>query len=935
MPTVEEMRVVMDAETARLHRKLTEADRRMAQFQRDTAERLRRFDGYFRNAGAAAGALTASLGTSQIASYADTWNRVTRSLTASQDIFGMRLHSSEQMLELANQARVDLESYTKTYQRTAAAIRDYGMGATEAAKMTTSLSMALKLGGATAAEQSSVLLQFSQALNKGKLDGDEFRTVMEAAPVVVELLAARLKVAKGEIINMAADGKLRIKDLVGAMVDGGAKIERIFRQAPVTIDEAFIVLKNAVTGYIGRADEATGASRRLTDGLGAVARNIDTVANSALVLGAALLSVFGPRMVASMASFGAAATVALGPIGWLAAMAGGGAAAIALFGDQVQLAADSQVTLKDTAQALVDVLGSKLTPMLEQAGDLWGAAVAKLSDALAGVDVDLETMLGAVRAAVNKTVGLFVFAGKAIHASFATLPGAVGELFIDMANRTIATVEGMIRRMVDALNTIPGISIDAEIKLGRIPNPLEGRGSEAKEAFRDAGRELGRDFVGEFGQALDSLGGEIAARAREIRQMKEWAANTKIERTIELKQGKPPVDKKLVEDMKKAADKVGDVYRQALEAAGDYSERIGLEYVKDLREFQELLEKKLISQKQFEEARQSLLVVHAFKMKEAMDREIQAGEKVSEVRRQQLEIMGRYREVVAMEYVKDLREFQELLDKKLITQQQFEQARTSLAAVSSKKMLEAIEKEYEKLRQVTDIVAGQMERAFDDFMESGTFSIREFVAGALKEIAKLIFRTMVLRNLFGDSGKGFGILGDLIGGLPGFAKGGRPTPGKPAITGEQGEELFIPDRSPGRGAAGAQWLGRGGPEIFVPRVPGTIVPRHKLSSLDILRQGLPGYQRGGRPPVGQPALTGEQGPELFIPDMRQAARTSRRGGSEGSGAPSISVNISLNAPGAVRDTLPLLERQVAELQRNMPRIILETVNNARDRREIW
>ncbi len=682
MPTVEEMRVVMDAETARLHSKLTEADRRMAQFQRDTAERLRRFDGYFRNAGAAAGALTASLGTSQIATYADTWNRVTRSLTASEDIFGMRLHSSEEMLRLANEARVDLESYTKTYQRTAAAIRDYGMGATEAAKMTTSLSMALKLGGATAAEQASVLLQFSQALNKGKLDGDEFRTVMEAAPVVVELLAARLKVAKGEIINMAADGKLRIKDLVGSLVDGGAKIERIFRQAPTTIDEAFTVLRNAVTGYIGRADDATGASRRFVDGLGAVSRNIDTVANSALVLGAALLTVFGPRMVTSMASFGAASAVALGPIGWLAAIVGGGTAAIALFGDQVQLAADSQVTLKDTAQAVVDVVGGRLTPLLQQAGDLWGAAVSKLSDALGGVDVDLETMLGAVRTAVNATVGLFVFAGKAIHASFATLPGAVGELFIDMANRTIATVEGMIRRMVEALNTIPGITIDADIKLGRIPSPLEGAGSRAKEAFADAGRQLGRDFVGEFGQALEGLGGEIAARAREIRQMKEWAANTKIERTIELKQGKPPVDKKLVEDMKKAADKVGDVYRQALEAAGDYSEKIGLEYVKDLREFQELLEKKLISQKLFEEARQSLLVVHAFKMKEAMEREIQAGEKVADVRRQQLEIMGRYREVVASEYVKDLREFQDLLEKKLITQEQFEQARQSLAAVA-------------------------------------------------------------------------------------------------------------------------------------------------------------------------------------------------------------------------------------------------------------
>jgi hypothetical protein len=148
------------------------------------------------------------------------------------------------------------------------------------------------------------------------------------------------------------------------------------------------------------------------------------------------------------------------------------------------------------------------------------------------------------------------------------------------------------------------------------------------------------------------------------------------------------------------------------------------------------------------------------------------------------------------------------------------------------------------------------------------------------------------------------------------------------------EQPGILPQPPSRPRAAGQpiWLGLDGPEVFVPPEPGTIVPTHKLGSLSILMQGLPAYQRGGRPEPGRAALTGEQGRELFIPDLRPGTPAPR---SDGRGNTSLAVNISLNAPGAVRDTLPLLERQVAELQRNMPRIILETVNNARDRREIW
>ena len=84
MPTVDEMRVVMDADTARMRQKLDAADRRMAKFQSDVQRRLKSMDNHFRTFGMAAGGLASGLGTRQIAEYANAWTRTERALSATK-----------------------------------------------------------------------------------------------------------------------------------------------------------------------------------------------------------------------------------------------------------------------------------------------------------------------------------------------------------------------------------------------------------------------------------------------------------------------------------------------------------------------------------------------------------------------------------------------------------------------------------------------------------------------------------------------------------------------------------------------------------------------------------------------------------------------------------------------------------------------------------
>jgi tape measure domain-containing protein len=357
---VERLIVTLQADLANYNRAL-------AKGQADTNRQLAAIDKRFAatsakvrqsaiSMGAVVGSIGAYLSVDQLVGYANAWVRVTRSIEGSGDVFGITLKSAGELTALANDSRVDLEAYAKLYIRTSAAIRDFGYDSETAATVTTTLAKALKLGAASASEQASVLLQFSQALQKGKLDGDEFRTVMENAGVVQELLAKRLGVTKGKIVEMAAAGKLQLRDLVGAMTDGAEQVNAIFNQMPTTIDEAFAVLNNSITQFIGNLDATYGISQSTAGAIAYLAENIDTVGKAALVAGIGLLAMFAPAIIAGVVALGAGAVATAGGLGALTGILGAGTAAFSLFGDEIGVAEDGLVSLKDVVKATAEEL---------------------------------------------------------------------------------------------------------------------------------------------------------------------------------------------------------------------------------------------------------------------------------------------------------------------------------------------------------------------------------------------------------------------------------------------------------------------------------------------------------------------------------------------------------------------------------------------------
>ncbi|EEF9169774.1 phage tail tape measure protein, partial [Salmonella enterica] len=146
------------------------------------------------------------------------------------------------------------------------------------------ISTGLKLSGASTAEASSVITQFSQALAQGVLRGEEFNSVNENGDRVIRALAAGMGVARKDLKAMADQGLLTADKVVPALISQLGTMRGEFEAMPQTVSAATTKIENAFMAWVGGANEATGATATLVSVMNGVADNIDTVAAAAGVL---------------------------------------------------------------------------------------------------------------------------------------------------------------------------------------------------------------------------------------------------------------------------------------------------------------------------------------------------------------------------------------------------------------------------------------------------------------------------------------------------------------------------------------------------------------------------------------------------------------------------------------------------------------------------
>ena len=98
---------------------------------------------------------------------------------------------------------------------------------------------AAKLAGASTIEASNAFRQLAQALGSGRLAGDEFRSISEQIPTLLQPIAKELDVPIGKLKELAAEGKLTsevvLRSLRKIETDGAASLKALIENDPTQV----------------------------------------------------------------------------------------------------------------------------------------------------------------------------------------------------------------------------------------------------------------------------------------------------------------------------------------------------------------------------------------------------------------------------------------------------------------------------------------------------------------------------------------------------------------------------------------------------------------------------------------------------------------------------------------------------------------------------
>ena len=107
------------------------------------------------------------------------------------------------------------------------------------------LNKQMKLSGASTQEASAAMLQLTQSLAKGYLNGDELTSVMENGSAVTKTIAEYMGITQGELKDLAAEGQVTSDIIIAAMLGAADQTNAAFETLPMTWADVWQSMKNS------------------------------------------------------------------------------------------------------------------------------------------------------------------------------------------------------------------------------------------------------------------------------------------------------------------------------------------------------------------------------------------------------------------------------------------------------------------------------------------------------------------------------------------------------------------------------------------------------------------------------------------------------------------------------------------------------------------
>lgn len=116
---------------------------------------------------------------------------------------------------------------------------------------TEQLNKAFTISGATTEQRNAAMLQLTQAMAAGRLQGDEYVSVMENAPMVIDAIAKYTGKTKGELKELSSEGYITADIIKNSLFAASDDINAKFEQMPKTFGSVWTQITNFATMKFG------------------------------------------------------------------------------------------------------------------------------------------------------------------------------------------------------------------------------------------------------------------------------------------------------------------------------------------------------------------------------------------------------------------------------------------------------------------------------------------------------------------------------------------------------------------------------------------------------------------------------------------------------------------------------------------------------------
>lgn len=361
-----------------------------------------------------------------------------------------------QLLDTANRTRASLESTASLYVSTSRALKDYGYTQQEILKFTEATNNAMTIGGVGAQQQAAALMQLSQALGSGVLQGDEFKSIAEAAPILLDTIAEYMGKSRAEIKKLGSEGKLTADVIFKAISGASEKFGEQAAKMPMTMGQALTVFSNNWQSMVSKLLNDNGAMSGIAAIIKLIADNLNLVVPIVAGFAVAVAAAVAPTLALNVA-------LLANPFGIIAVAIGTVIGLIAKFGDEIDVFGGGWSNLSDVIRAVWQIITETIGEAVGTVKSWFDGLTGWLNESVGG----WSSLFGRVMSVISSAIGAYVNVYINIFATgwmlikeaandmpqfFANLGKLIGNAFLSAIEWMINKAVGMINSMIDFAN---------------------------------------------------------------------------------------------------------------------------------------------------------------------------------------------------------------------------------------------------------------------------------------------------------------------------------------------------------------------------------------------------------------------------------------------------------------------------------------------------